>query len=42
MKVTGKNLLNVCKLLFALGKNDANDSIFLDEHISGELVLCTD
>ena len=35
MKVTGKNLLNVCKLLFALGKNEANDGIFLDEQISG-------
>ena len=37
MKVTGKNLLNVCKLLFALGKNEANDSIFLDEDISGSV-----
>ena len=41
MKVTGKNLLNVCKLLFALGKNEANDSIFLDEHISGSFIPCS-
>ena len=41
MKVTGKNLLNVCKLLFALGKNEANDSIFLDEDISGLFIPCT-
>lgn len=38
MKVTSKNLLNVCKLLFALSKDENNDTTFRDEHISGPLV----
>ena len=38
MKVTNKNLLNVCKLLFALSKDEKNDATFRDEHISGLLV----
>ena len=41
MKVTGKNLLNVCKLLFALAKNEANDGVFLDEQISGWFIQCS-
>ena len=36
MQVTGKNLLNVCKLLFALGKEEANDKLFKAESIVGE------
>lgn len=35
MQVTGKNLLNVCKLLFALGKDEENDKLFLVESIAG-------
>ena len=38
MKVTSKNLLNVCKLLFALSKDEKNDTAFRDERISGPLV----
>ena len=38
MKVTSKNLLNVCKLLFALSKDEKNDTTFRDERISAPLV----
>ena len=38
MKVTSKNLLNVCKLLFALSKDEKNDATFRDERISAPLV----
>lgn len=36
MEVTGKNLLNVCKLLFSLARTDANDCYFSEEAIAGE------
>lgn len=39
MKVTSKNLLNVCKLLFAIAKSDKNDDIFKQEHICGKCLL---
>ncbi|XP_005102121.1 armadillo repeat-containing protein 2 isoform X2 [Aplysia californica] len=32
-KVTGNNLLNVCKLVFKVSRNDKNDSFFLEENI---------
>ena len=35
MKVAGKNLLNVCKLLFAVAKQEENDALFLEEQTSG-------
>ena len=38
MKVTSKNLLNVCKLLFALSKDENNDTTFKEEGISAPLV----
>ena len=38
MKVTGKNLLNVCKLLFTLSKDEKNDELFKECNISGPLV----
>ena len=38
MKVTSKNLLNVCKLLFALSKDESNDATFNKENISAPLV----
>ena len=38
MKVTGKNLLNVCKLLFALSKDEKNDASFTEELVSAHLV----
>ena len=38
MKVTSKNLLNVCKLLFALSKDEKNDTTFRNECISAPLV----
>lgn len=38
MKVTSKNLLNVCKLLFALAKDEKNDARFKEEAISASLV----
>lgn len=37
MKVTAKNLLNICKLLFAIAKSDKNDDIFKDLNICGEV-----
>lgn len=36
MEVTGKNLLNVCKLLFSLARTDANDCYLSEEGIAGE------
>lgn len=36
MEVTGKNLLNVCKLLFSLARTDGNDPYFSEEAIAGE------
>lgn len=36
MQVTGKNLLNVCKLLFALAKEEENDQLFKTESMAGE------
>ena len=38
MKVTSKNLLNVCKLLFALSKDEKNDATFKNEGVSAPLV----
>lgn len=38
MKVTSKNLLNICKLLFALSKEEKNDAIFKEEAISSPLI----
>ncbi len=35
MQVTGKNLLNVCKLLFSLAKDESNDQLFKVEFIAG-------
>ena len=35
MKVTGKNLQNGCKLVFALSREDTNDHLFIEEKISG-------
>ena len=35
MQVSGKNLLNVCKLLFTLGKEEDNDELFKEESIAG-------
>ena len=35
MQVIGKNLLNVCKLLLAVGKNEDNDKLFQAESITG-------
>ncbi|CAL1534975.1 unnamed protein product [Lymnaea stagnalis] len=32
-KVSGNNLLNVCKLVFKVSRNDKNDSYFLEENI---------
>lgn len=36
MQVAGKNLLNVCKLLFTLGKDEANDKLFEEEALTGK------
>ena len=35
MQVTGKNLLNVSKLLLSLGKDEANDKLFEMENLTG-------
>ena len=37
MRVTGKNMTNVCKLLFSLAKNEQNDTVFAQERITSEL-----
>ena len=39
MEVTGKNLLNVCKLLFSLARTDTNDTLFSTEAITGTPLL---
>ena len=33
LKVGGNNLLNVCKLVFKVSRNEKNDSYFLEEDI---------
>ncbi|CAI8021553.1 Armadillo repeat-containing protein 2 [Geodia barretti] len=38
MEVAGKNLLNVCKLLFSLARTETNDALFSNEDISGPLL----
>ena len=35
MQVTGKNLLNVCKLLFALSRVESNDEYFTFVPVTG-------
>ena len=37
MEVTGKNLLNVCKLLFSLARTEDNDQCFHEDAIAGIL-----
>lgn len=38
MKVTGKNLLNTCKLLFNVSRTEANDVLFSEEQVLCPLV----
>ena len=38
MKVTGKNLLNTCKLLFNISRTEANDVLFSEEQVLCPLV----
>jgi hypothetical protein len=38
MKVTGSNLLNTCKLIFYLSKEDNNDKYFISEYITEFLI----
>ena len=37
MNVTGNNLLNVCKLVFSLSRDETNDELFIKEDIAGML-----
>ena len=37
MNVTGNNLLNVCKLVFSLSREETNDELFIKEDIAGML-----
>lgn len=37
-QVTGKNLLNACKLVFKVSKNEQNDPLFLRGHILDQLL----
>ena len=39
MEVTGKNLLNICKLLFSLARDSSNDATFQQEGLPALLVL---
>ena len=36
MQVTGSNLLNVCKLVFSLSRDEKNDTLFITEEIIGK------
>lgn len=36
MKVRGKNLGNICKLVYLASRNESNDKIIIDENIPGE------
>ena len=38
MKVTGKNLLNTCKLLFNISRTEANDMLFSEEQVLHPLI----
>ncbi|XP_035677408.1 armadillo repeat-containing protein 2-like [Branchiostoma floridae] len=38
LKVSGKNLTNVCKLVFKISKEEKNDNLFLESNILGLLV----
>ncbi|KAK7108771.1 armadillo repeat-containing protein 2-like isoform X1 [Littorina saxatilis] len=38
MKVTGNNLLQVCKLVFKIARNEKNDALFLEENILNMLL----
>ena len=38
MKVTGKNLLNTCKLLFNVSRTEANDVLFSEEQVLCPLI----
>ena len=38
LKVGGNNLLNVCKLVFKISRNEKNDPFFLEENILSELL----
>jgi len=40
MQVTGKNLLNVCKLLFALSRVESNDEHFTFVPVTGSAEGC--
>jgi hypothetical protein len=34
--VSGKNLLNVCKLIFKISRNEKNDTLMQEDNILGE------
>ena len=35
LKVSGNNLVNVCKLVFKVSRDEKNDQYFLDDNILG-------
>lgn len=39
LKVSRKNLLNVCKLVFKISRNEKNDSLLQNDNILGECHL---
>lgn len=39
LKVSGKNLLNVCKLVFKISRNEKNDSLIQNDRILGMLSI---
>lgn len=39
LQVSGKNLVNVCKLVFKVAQDDKNDPLFLEANILGESYL---
>ena len=39
LEVVGKNLLNICKLLFSVIREGSSDQLFIEEGIAGVRVL---
>ena len=37
LKVSGNNLINICKLVFKVSRDEKNDACFLEDNILGEL-----
>lgn len=38
LKVSGKNLLNICKLIFKISRSENNDRLFQNDDLMGEII----